>query len=219
MKLVAEVFLFLFGLTVGSHVTSFAFATNDVVYTKAVYSLPLTYDPVAMNDEASLLVSSLIYDGLLSFTPSLRLEGSLAESWSTDRSGKILTFKLRKDIKFHNGEVLTAATVIRSLERAVKPGSAVFKLYDCIEGAENYFSGKSKQVTGLRAVDDLTAEIKLKNPFPPFLSVLAGATAKILPLSVFSDKEFFKHPIGTGAFKFSAVTDSKTTPELALLRV
>ena len=50
-------------------------------YVKAVYSAPLTFDPAQMNDTSSLLVSNLIYDGLLSFNADLELQGALAESW------------------------------------------------------------------------------------------------------------------------------------------
>lgn len=58
-----------------------AFAQNAApTYVKAIYSLPLSLDPIKMNDTASLAVGNLIYDGLLKFSPSLKIEGALAES-------------------------------------------------------------------------------------------------------------------------------------------
>lgn len=49
-----------------------AFAQNAAsAYVKAIYSLPLSLDPIKMNDTASLAVGNLIYDGLLKFSPSL----------------------------------------------------------------------------------------------------------------------------------------------------
>jgi peptide/nickel transport system substrate-binding protein len=89
-----------------------------------VYSLPRTLDPILMNDTASLLVSNLIYDGLLRFTPDLRFEGALAESWTLDQEGRRYEFKLRPGIRFHDGSPITAADVVRSLSRAVSPTSA-----------------------------------------------------------------------------------------------
>lgn len=169
-------------------------------YVKVIYSLPLSLDPIRMNDTASLVVGNLIYDGLLKFSPSLKLEGGLAESWATSKDGKILTFKLKKNIFFHSGEAITAQDAEASLKRALSSESRVRKFYDSI-----------KQI---RAIDERTLEIELNYPFPPFLSVLAGATAKILPKSKISDSKFFDAPIGSGPFKFSA--SDKDKKEIAL---
>lgn len=148
-----------------------AFAQNVApAYVKAIYSLPLSLDPIKMNDTASLAVGNLIYDGLLKFSPSLKIEGALAESWSTSKDGKTLTFKLNKNIFFHNGDAITAYDAEASLKRALSSESTVRKFYDSIKE--------------IRALNDRTLEIELNYPFPPFLSVLAGATAKVLPKSM-----------------------------------
>ncbi len=109
-----------------------------------------------MNDTASLAVGNLIYDGLLKFSPSLKIEGALAESWSTSKDGKTLTFKLKKNIFFHNGDPVTAADAEFSLKRALSSESTVRKFYDSIKE--------------IRSVNDSTLVIELNCPFPPFLS-------------------------------------------------
>lgn len=173
-----------------------AFAQNAApTYVKAIYSLPLSLDPIKMNDTASLTVGNLIYDGLLKFSPSLKIEGALAESWATSKDGKTLAFKLKKNIFFHNGEALTAYDAEASLKRALSSGSTVRKFYDSIKT--------------IRAVDNNTLEIELNYPFPPFLSVLAGATAKVLPKSKLTDSKFFDRPIGSGAFTFVSLDKEK----------
>lgn len=164
-------------------------------YVKAIYSLPLSLDPIKMNDTASLAVGNLIYDGLLKFTPSLKIEGALAESWSTSKDGKILTFNLKKNIYFHNGDPITASDAVFSLKRALSSESTVRKFYDSIKE--------------IRTLNDRTVVIELNFPFPPFLSVLAGATAKILPKSKVSDSKFFSSPIGSGAFRFTGLDSKK----------
>ena len=63
-------------------------------YVKALYSGPPSLDPSQMNDTASLLMSNLIYDGLLRFTSNLDLRGAIAESWSTSHDGRVLRFKI-----------------------------------------------------------------------------------------------------------------------------
>lgn len=178
---------------------------TGLVYTKAVYALPQSFDPILMNDTASLAVSNLIFDGLLRFTNDLRFEGALAESWAVDPTGKTYTFQLRRNAKFHDGSPIRASDVVASLSRAVSAKSTVFKYYDCILGAEEYFAGKAKSVSGLRAEGDDKVVIELKYSFPPFLSILAGATAKILPANVDSIPGFFNRPIGSGPFKVESV--------------
>lgn len=148
-----------------------------------------------MNDSASLAFGNLIYDGLLKFSPTLKIEGALAESWTTSKDGKTLTFKLRKNIFFHNGAPITAADAVFSIKRALSSESTVRKFYDSIKE--------------IRATNENTLIIELNFPFPPFLSVLAGATAKILPKNKISESNFFDAPIGSGAFRFSSIDSKK----------
>lgn len=180
-------------------------------YIKSVYSLPLTLDPIQMNDTASLLVGNLLYDGLLRFSPTLELEPSLAKRWTTSQDGKVLTFYLDEQAKFHDGSPITAFDVVESLKRALGQESKVRKLYDCIVGVEDDKQASQNQKLGLYAKDLKTVEIRLKHPFPPFLSVLAGATAKVLPKAIFNNADFFKKPIGSGPFKWGEFNTHQKT--------
>lgn len=200
MKIVVLFFcLVLLGPVFSTHAAAAESAAKNI-YVKGVYSLPLSLDPIQMNDTASLVAGNLLYDGLLRFSPTLKLEGALAESWSTSPDGKTLTFKIRKSAKFHDGADVTAEDVVASLTRALAPESKVRKYYDCIEGADD----ASKATIGIQALDEKTLAIKLKHPFPPFLSVLAGATAKVLPKKWLTSKTFFDSPVGSGPFRFVA---------------
>lgn len=183
-------------LSIGFLIQPLTYAQNTSSdYIKGLYSLPLSLDPIKMNDTASLVVGNLIYDGLLTFSPSLKIEGALAKSWSTSKDGKTLTFKLRPNVFFHSGDPITSSDVEASLKRVLSSESTVQKFYDSIKR--------------IQALDEKTIEIELNYPFPPFLSVLAGATAKILPKSKLNDPNFFKNPIGSGAFKFSSLDKEK----------
>jgi oligopeptide transport system substrate-binding protein len=200
---------------VSSHNSSFATPNAPVRYVKAIYSAPLTLDPAQMDDTASLAVSNLLYSGLLSFGSDLQLRGAIAESWSESRDGRTLRFKLRKDASFQNGKAITAQDVVRSLSRVVAPGSKVYSYYDCVVGTDTFHAGKASHVAGLRTPTADQVEIQLKYPFPPFLSVLAGATAKILPTEATSPA-FFKRPIGSGAFIYSGTRLVNQHPEIDL---
>lgn len=182
---------------------------SSQVYVKSIYSLPLSLDPVQMNDGTSLVVGNLIYDGLLKFSPTLKLESAVAESWSTSKDGRTLTFKLRENAKFHDGTIIKADDVVASLLRALSPESKVRKYFDCILGADEKSGMVSNSLVGITALNEHTLRITLKYPFPPFLSVLAGATAKILSKKYLSNPEFFKNPIWSGAFKYSGINNEK----------
>lgn len=83
----------------------------------------------------------------------------LAESWEfTDDTTLVL--KLREDVKFHNGDPLTSADVIYSLERALE-NPKVSSFIDCID------------IENSSAVDEYTVELKTFYPFVPLLSNLA----------------------------------------------
>ncbi len=178
-------------------------------YIKAIYSMPVSYDPIKMNDGASLIFSELVYEGLLRFTEDYGIQPAIANSWSTSSDGLVLTFKINPKARFHNGEAVTAFDVKESLSRNVSSESLVYKFYDVIKGAKDYFTGKSDSVTGLKVVDDLTIEIQLEKPFPPILYVLAGGTAKVLPAKLVNDMGFFKKPIGSGPFKVQTINDNQ----------
>lgn len=178
-------------------------------FVKAIYSMPVSYDPIKMNDGASLIFSELVYEGLLRFTEDYGIEAGIADSWETSSDGLILTFKINKDAKFHNGKDITAVDVKESLSRNVSKDSVVFKFYDVIKGAKKYHRGSSAEVEGFKVVDSKTIQIILEKPFPPILYVLAGGTAKILPAKSLREKDFFKKPIGSGPFKVQAINENK----------
>jgi ABC-type transport system substrate-binding protein len=203
-----------------SLLTTFLIATNAFsaafdsavvprgVYVKAMFSRPLQFDPAKMDDGPSLVFSNLVYDGLLAFTPELGIRPALAESWQVEQGGKLLVFRLRQDAKFQDGSPVTAQDVVASLRRLVRRDSRVSSYYNCIVGAEDYFQGKSTTVPGLRARGAHIVEIELTDAFPPFLSVLAGATAKVLPAWADEDPKFFSKPVGSGPFRYVGSTRS-----------
>lgn len=164
------------------------------IYYKAIYSKVLTFDPSRMTDTASLSVANQIYDGLLEFGPHFDLQPALAETWETSSDGKTLTFQLRKNVRFHDGTPLSPEDCVASFGRLLGPTSLVAKHYDLIEGVE--------------ARGPHTFVIRLKNKFPPFAAVLAGATAKILPKQLAQAKAF-SSPVGTGPFKLLLNSDTQ----------
>jgi peptide/nickel transport system substrate-binding protein len=117
---------------------------------------------------------------------------SLAESWTVSPDAKVYEFKLRKGVKFHNGDSLTAEDVVFSFMRY--KGSLAKAIHGRMEKAE--------------AVNPYLVRVRFKEPFPEFLEyLLPGATtfAWIAPkkyVEKVGDAGFKKHPIGAGPYKF-----------------
>jgi peptide/nickel transport system substrate-binding protein/oligopeptide transport system substrate-binding protein len=182
------------------------YLVNGEVYRRPLGNDPVTLDPARISDVYSRSVSQQIFDGLVQFDQTLSITPALAESWRASRDGLTWTFTLRKGVKFHHGREVIADDVVYSFSRildpAVKSGAA--DLFMGIKGAQEFREGKTKQVSGLVALDRRTIQIVLNEALAPFVSVLAVGHAKIVPKEVVEQQgeAFGSHPIGTGPFKF-----------------
>ncbi|WP_368654646.1 ABC transporter substrate-binding protein [Ornithinibacillus sp. 4-3] len=117
-------------LTLGIALISCSTSTGDVNQNKkkdealqggkldfAYHVQPLTLDPHFTTSDATRDISNHIYEGLLTLNSSLEVAPMLAESYEVSEDGNLITFYLRKGIKFHNGQEMKAKDVIASLER------------------------------------------------------------------------------------------------------
>src|SRR5436190_9117889 len=69
------------------------------------------------------VVHMSVLEGLTKINMDGKITPLLAESWSTDPDGKVYTFRLKKGVKFHDGEAFDSSDVKFSFERAKAPGS------------------------------------------------------------------------------------------------
>jgi len=106
-------------------------------------------------------------------------------------------FKLRQGVKFHNGTVMTAKDVKFSIDRMTDPQTKAF------------FAPFLVTIGEVKVVNDSTIRIITKGPDPILLNRLGAGMLFILPSDYFNEKgaeNFFKHPLGTGPFKFVSWT-------------
>lgn len=83
---------------------------------------PKTLDPAKVDDQASELVRYLTGGVLLRLNRgTLRIEPALAESWTVSPDGRLVTFRLRPDLHFSDGSLLTATDVVATLRRVLLP--------------------------------------------------------------------------------------------------
>ena len=116
-------------------------------------------DPYARNETFLLTFVQNIYDPLIRRDAKLRLEPALATEWSQP-SPTVWRFKLRANVKFHDGSPFTADDVVFSFARATGGGSNI----------KGYFGS----VKAARKIDDLTVEFDTNGPNPIFPEEITG---------------------------------------------
>jgi peptide/nickel transport system substrate-binding protein len=137
-----------------------------------------------------------LYEHLIGIDTEGNFIPELAESWSLSDDGLVYTFKLRKGIKFHNGDEFTSADVKFSLERIMREGSM-----------SPWIGQYSATIDHIETPDDYTVLVYDKFVDYMFYTALWGCP--ILPKNYIEengDEYFNEHPIGTGPWKFVKLT-------------
>ncbi|MEE4605385.1 MAG: ABC transporter substrate-binding protein, partial [Desulfobacteraceae bacterium] len=165
-----------------------------------------TLDPAIGYDWQNWSMIKALFNGLMDYEAgTYNLEPDLAKSFTISPDGKIYTFKLREDVKFHNGRKLTAEDIKFSIERAINPKtqSPGQGFFWSIKGFDEMVAGKTTQLSGMTVIDPYTLKIELSRPDATFLHVMAINFAFAVPKEEVEKygQDFGKHPVGTGAFK------------------
>lgn len=142
----------------------------------------------------SLVVSTNIFDGLLSYDAQQRPQPSLAERWEVSADVKTITFHLRQGVKWHDGRDFSSADVAFSALEVWK------KLHG--RGRQTFAA-----LTQVDTPDARTAVFRFSQPAPAVLAALSAAEAQILPRHLYEGTDIQKNPhnnnpVGTGAFRF-----------------
>jgi len=157
---------------------------------------PAWFDPAETQGIITpFMVMYAIHDALVKAMPGNPAAPSIAESWQMSPDGRTYDFKLRKGVKFHNGETLTAEDVKFSFERY--HGAAAKTLKD--------------RVAAVETPDPLHVRFRLKNAWPDFMTFYTAASGAgwIVPkkyVDKVGDDGYKKAPIGSGPYKFVSFT-------------
>jgi oligopeptide transport system substrate-binding protein len=118
-----------------------------------------------------------LFEGLAVKNPhTLEPEPGVAERWEFSEDGRVLTFYIRDNALWSNGESITAEDYVWSWERALDPAMGnlyAYMLYPLVN-AEAFATGKMKDFSkvGVKALDRLTLQVTLTQPTPYFLQLM-----------------------------------------------
>jgi peptide/nickel transport system substrate-binding protein len=158
---------------------------------------PTALSTIATSAVPVAIISTKIYESLLSYDgAAMTPKPSLAESWEISADKKTYTFKLRRDVKWHDGKPFTAEDVKFSIEKVVRPYHSRGRVY-------------FGDVTEVATPDPHTVSFTLKEPVPFFMNVFQPGEAPIMPKHLLETidtstvagvrgSKLMQEPVGTG---------------------
>lgn len=138
---------------------------------------PQGLDPHVVTGIPEFNIITALLEGLITEDPkTLEPIPGMAESWTVSEDHKTYIFNIRKNAKWSNGDPVTAHDFLFSWKRLITPGLAAEYAYQLfyLKNAEEYYTGVIKDFNevGVKAIDDKTLQVELRNPVPFFLSLL-----------------------------------------------
>jgi peptide/nickel transport system substrate-binding protein len=182
---------------------------NTLIIGMTATNLPGTDGQYAQSEggEGIRFVGLMLYDGLTKMdllqgdhTPEIK--PGLAESWTVSDDASTWTFKLRPNVKFHDGSPWNADAAVWNFDRMANKSSPLFD--QAINSLGGLLLGGIDKVS---KTDDMTVVINTKGPYSYLdsdLSLLAMVSPTAFEKAGGHDP-FSEHPSGTGPFKFESM--------------
>ena len=177
------------------------------------------FDPALGPDANSALAINMVYSGLVRTDKSLNVIPDQA-TWHISDDKKTYTFNIKSGITFSDGTPVTAQSYVYTWTRALLPevDSPVSSyLEGPIAGSDKVINGKSKTLSGVKAIDDHTLQVTLSQPTPYFLedlttSIFFALNQKLI--SQYGQRTWIQHVdgegVGTGPFMVKTWNRNKT---------
>lgn len=149
-------------------------------------------DPQKTGSATADEIDGYVFDSLLSIDKKGHYVGDLATKYKASNGGTKLTFTLRKNVTFSNGDPLTAQDVKYTFDRALDPATKSPVSASQLDG-----------VTAIKVVNKYTVELDLSAPNRPLLTNLTGPYTGILDRKWFQShaSQTCTQPVGSGPYK------------------
>ena len=203
----------LLGVSLAAVLLAGAASAKTLVYCSE--GSPENFTPALNTTGTSLDAARPVFNQLVEFERgSTKVIPGLAESWTVEDGGKVITFKLRKGVKFHAirdfkpTRDFNADDVLFSFDRQNNDKNPYYKVSG---GKYDYFADMDmpKLIKSLEKIDDYTVKLTLTEPNAPILANLAMDFASIaskeyadMLLKAGKPEQMDQVPVGTGPFSF-----------------
>jgi len=152
---------------------------KEVVY--EYLKIPVTtIDPAYVQNASEIMISKLIFQGLVNENSNGEVVPCLARDWEVTSNGLTYTFHLNKESFFHNGKEIKASDIKFSWERVLRLNAPSAYLFANIQGADQVLAGKETLVSGITAVNDYTLQVELLHPQNNFINLLTHPAGAVL---------------------------------------
>ena len=198
--------------TAGSTTTSNAGSSSTDTVRYAIWSNPNgQFNPVTYSTDYDKAIIFNVYGRLVVLDSKNEFQPSLAKSYEWSKDGKTLTFKLRDDVKWHDGKPFTADDVAFTYKATAEkdfPLDAT-PMVQSLEGYNEIHSGQTQDFPGITTPDEQTVVFHFATPYSNALitfsskPILAKHVWEGTPVSQWTKAtDLLNHPIGTGPYKF-----------------
>lgn len=163
-------------------------------------------NPLVRTQSTDRAIRDLMYESLLGMDTKGTIQPYLAESWEISKDGKVYTFRLRRGVRFHDGQEMTSEDAKFAIDYTLNPKNGAYGL------------SRLADIGKAEAADKYTLKIHLKRPNPIFLTYLTEISGfSVLPKESLKEgiAKLEKFPPGTGPFRF---VDWKTGQQIVFDR-
>ncbi len=183
------------GLLILSLILVISFGSKSFAMSKKDYIIAGTTDKITSLDPAKAYeyfsdnILQNIMGGLVKYIPgTTKIVPDMAKSWKISKDGTVYTFKIKKGLKFSNGDPIDAEVYAFSINRVIRlKQNPAFLLADVVKSA--------------KALDKYTLQITLKYPYAPFISILAFTISYPVDPKVYpADKVYNGMPVASGPY-------------------
>jgi peptide/nickel transport system substrate-binding protein len=165
--------------------------------------IPLLNDP--LTDPSGRDIGALVFDGLTRIGFDGLPQGALAESWQIEQGGTVYIFRLRDDVRWHDGEPFSADDVVFTI-RTIQD--------DNFQGDPALANLWNSVVVD--RIDDSTVRFTLSAPYAAFASaarlpIMPAHLLEDMPIEEWADSAFAQQPVGTGPYLLDELTGDRAT--------